>query len=73
MSGVPAGGPLKPDFGLSGAVLPLDKVFPPLVAQAWATRPTVPGLLESALEKKRRCGLRCSPSILAQVSFTIRG
>src|SRR5208282_1427232 len=25
------GGPLKPGFGLSGAVPPLDKVFPPLV------------------------------------------
>src|SRR6266851_2711574 len=25
------GGPLKPAFGLSGAVRPLDKVFPPLV------------------------------------------
>jgi hypothetical protein len=25
------GGPFKPGFGLSGAVLPLDKVFPPLV------------------------------------------
>jgi len=25
------GGPLKPGFGLSGAVLPLDKVFPQLV------------------------------------------
>jgi hypothetical protein len=23
------GGPLKPDFGLSGAVPPVDKVFPP--------------------------------------------
>ena len=34
------GGPLKPDFGLSGAVLPLDKVFPPLVRLFVSSIPT---------------------------------
>ncbi len=35
-----AGGPLEPDFGLSGAVLPLDKVFPPLVRLFVSSIPT---------------------------------
>jgi hypothetical protein len=30
-----AGGPLKPVFGLSGAVRLLDKVFPLLVRDGW--------------------------------------
>jgi hypothetical protein len=35
-----AGGPFKPSFGLSGAVLSLDKVFLPLVRVFVASIPT---------------------------------
>jgi hypothetical protein len=34
------GGPLKPDFGLSGAVRRLDKVFPPLFCIFVSSIPT---------------------------------
>jgi len=60
----PAGGPLKPDFGLSGAVRLLDKVFPRLV------RVFVPSILtrsrpvpQSRLHRGENCSIPSPPDI----------
>jgi len=52
-----AGGPLKPDFGLSGAVLSLDKVFPPLVR---VFAPSIPTRSQPVPHAQLRSGENCS-------------
>src|SRR6266705_4382602 len=51
------GGPLKPGFGLSGAVRRLDKVFPPLVR---VFVPSIPTRSRLAPHSRSRSGENCS-------------
>ena len=53
--GLVAGGPLKPDFGLSGAVLQPDKVFPPLAARM--AHPTASPPWRKVPRKFRNCDI----------------
>src|SRR5713101_4698985 len=51
------GGPLKPGFGLSGAVRQLDKVFPPLVR---VFAPSIPTRSRPVPHSRLRSGENCS-------------
>ncbi len=59
-----AGGPFKPSFGLSGAVLPLDKVFPPRVrvfGPSILTRS--PPVADSRLRSGENCSTPSPPDV----------
>ena len=63
-----AGGPLKPDFGLSGAIPQLDKVFLLLVR---AGVPSIPTRSRRVLQCGLRSAMRCSTSSLPGVRIVL--
>ena len=63
-----AGGPLKPDFGLSGAVRRLGRVFPPLVR---VFVPSIPTRSLRVLQRRLRSGGSCSTASPPDARITL--